>query len=56
MPGVGWMGLRREWGGEVEDEELALVLKDTMKEAGRFLLKIVRVEAEVVVVGSWAEK
>jgi len=27
-----------------------------MEEAGKALLKIVSVEAEVVVVGSWAEK
>jgi hypothetical protein len=35
---------------------VALILKRTMKEAGRSLLKIVPVEAEVVVADSWAEK
>jgi len=35
---------------------VALILKKTMKEAGRALLMIVPVEAEVVIVGSWAEK
>ena len=40
---------------EAEDEA-TLILKETMKEAGRFLLKIVPVEADVVVVGSSAEK
>jgi DNA polymerase I-like protein with 3'-5' exonuclease and polymerase domains len=40
---------------EVTDE-LALILEETMEEAGRTLLKIVPVEAEVVVVGSWARK
>ena len=37
-------------------DEVALILKETMEEAGRSLLKIVPVEAGVVVVGSWAEK
>jgi hypothetical protein len=36
--------------------EAALILKDTMEEAGRALLKAVPVEAEVVIVGSWAAK
>ena len=35
---------------------VALILKDTMDEAGGALLKIVAVEAEVAVVDSWAEK
>jgi hypothetical protein len=33
-----------------------LPLKETMEGAGRALLKIVPLEAEVAVVGSWAEK
>ena len=37
-------------------DEVALILKETMEEAGRTLLKIVLVEAEVVVVGSWVKK
>jgi DNA polymerase I-like protein with 3'-5' exonuclease and polymerase domains len=37
-------------------DEVALILKDIMEEAGRTLLKIVPVEAQVVIVGSWAEK
>jgi len=37
-------------------DEVALALKKTMEEAGRTLLKIAPVEAEVVVVDSWAEK
>jgi len=40
---------------EAEDE-VALILKDTMEEAGTALLKTVPVEAEIVVVSSWAEK
>ena len=40
---------------EAEDE-VALILKETMEEAGRTLLKIILVEAEVVIVGSSAEK
>jgi hypothetical protein len=35
---------------------MALILKETMEEAGRSFLKVVPVEAEVVVVESWAEK
>jgi hypothetical protein len=35
---------------------VALILKDTMEEAGRVLLKIIPVEAEVVITDSWAEK
>jgi hypothetical protein len=35
---------------------VALTLKDIMEEAGGSLLKIVPVEAEVVIVDSWAEK
>jgi DNA polymerase I-like protein with 3'-5' exonuclease and polymerase domains len=38
------------------EDEVALILKETMEEAGRSLLKTVPVEAEVVVVGGWAEK
>jgi hypothetical protein len=34
---------------------VAFLLKETMEEAGKVLLKTVPVEAEVVVVGSWAE-
>jgi DNA polymerase I-like protein with 3'-5' exonuclease and polymerase domains len=37
-------------------DKVAFILKETMEEAGRALLKIIPVEAEVVVVGSWAEK
>jgi hypothetical protein len=37
-------------------DEVAHILKETMEEAGRTLLKTVPVEAQVVVVGSWAEK
>jgi DNA polymerase I-like protein with 3'-5' exonuclease and polymerase domains len=37
-------------------ETVALTLKNTMEEAGRALLKIAPVEAEVVVANSWAEK
>jgi len=35
---------------------VALILKETMEEAGSVLLRIVPVEVEVVIVGSWAEK
>jgi hypothetical protein len=35
---------------------VALILKETMEEAGRALLKVVPVEAKVVIVDSWAEK
>lgn len=37
-------------------DEVALILKETMEETGRSFLKVVPVEAEVVVRGSWAEK
>jgi len=37
-------------------DEVVLILKDTMEEAGGALLKIVPVEAEVVIADSWAEK
>jgi DNA polymerase I-like protein with 3'-5' exonuclease and polymerase domains len=37
-------------------ETVALILKDTMEEAGRALLKIAPVEAGVVIADSWAEK
>jgi len=37
-------------------DEVALMLKETMKEAGRALLKIVPAEVDVVTVDSWAEK
>ena len=37
-------------------ETVALILKETMEEAGRALLKIVPVEAEVVIAVSWAER
>jgi DNA polymerase I-like protein with 3'-5' exonuclease and polymerase domains len=37
-------------------DEVALALEKTMEEAGRTLLKIVPVEAEVVIADSWAEK
>jgi len=37
-------------------DEVALILKEAMEEAGRSFLKIASVEAEVVVVDSWAEK
>jgi len=40
---------------EVTDE-VALILKETMEEAGTSFLKVVPIEAEVVIVGSWAEK
>jgi len=36
--------------------KVALILKDTMEEAGGALLKTIPVEAEVVTVDSWAEK
>ena len=35
---------------------VALTLKETMKEAGGALLKVVPVKAEVVIADSWAEK
>jgi hypothetical protein len=35
---------------------VALILKEIMEEAGRVLVKAVPVEAEVVIVGSWAKK
>jgi hypothetical protein len=35
---------------------MALILKDTMEEAGRSFLKVAPVRAEVVIVDSWAEK
>ena len=37
-------------------EEVALILEKIMEEAERVLLKAVPVEAQVVVVDSWAEK
>ena len=37
-------------------DEVAPILKDTMEEAGSVFLKIVPVEAEVVIANSWAEK
>jgi DNA polymerase I-like protein with 3'-5' exonuclease and polymerase domains len=37
-------------------DEVALILKETMEEAGSAFLKAVPVEVGVVVVGSWAEK
>jgi DNA polymerase I-like protein with 3'-5' exonuclease and polymerase domains len=37
-------------------DEVGLILKDTIEEAGRTWLEIVPVEAEVVIVDSWAEK
>jgi DNA polymerase I-like protein with 3'-5' exonuclease and polymerase domains len=40
---------------EVTDE-VALILKEIMEEAGRSLLKVAPIEAEVVAVNSWAEK
>lgn len=36
-------------------DEVALTLKDTMEEAGKGLLKIVPVEAQVFIVGSWVK-
>jgi len=38
------------------NDEVALILKGTMEEAGRVLLKIVLVEAGVVIGDSWAGK
>jgi hypothetical protein len=35
---------------------VALILKETMEEAGSVFLRIVPVEAEVVIADSWAEK
>jgi DNA polymerase I-like protein with 3'-5' exonuclease and polymerase domains len=35
---------------------VALILKEIMEEAGRSFLKVVPVEAEVVIADSWAEK
>jgi len=37
-------------------DEVGLILQETMEEAGNAMPKIVPVEAEVVVAGSWAEK
>jgi len=37
-------------------DEVAFILKETMEESGRTLLKIVPVEADIVVVDTWAEK
>ena len=37
-------------------DEVALILKETMEETGRSFLKTVPIEAEVVIVGSSAEK
>ena len=37
-------------------DEVALIFKRTMEEAGKTLLKIVPAEVEVVIAGSWAEK
>jgi DNA polymerase I-like protein with 3'-5' exonuclease and polymerase domains len=37
-------------------DEVGLILQETMEEAGNAMLKIVPLEAEVVVAGSWAEK
>jgi len=37
-------------------DKVALILKETMEEAGRSFLKIASVEDDVVIVGSWAEK
>ena len=37
-------------------DEVALILKETMEVLGMFFRRIVPVEAEVVVVDSWAEK
>jgi DNA polymerase I-like protein with 3'-5' exonuclease and polymerase domains len=35
---------------------VALILKETMEETVRSFLKVVPVEADVVIVDSWAEK
>lgn len=37
-------------------DEVFLILKRTMEEAGRTMLKAVSIEAEVVIANSWAEK
>jgi DNA polymerase I-like protein with 3'-5' exonuclease and polymerase domains len=37
-------------------DEVALILKNTMEEAGKAFLKTVPVEAGVVIVDSWSEK
>jgi DNA polymerase-1 len=37
-------------------DEVALTLKRTMEEAGSVFLKIVPVEAEVVIANCWAER
>jgi DNA polymerase I-like protein with 3'-5' exonuclease and polymerase domains len=37
-------------------DEVAPILKETMEEAGRALLKIASVKVEVVVADSWEEK
>ncbi len=37
-------------------ETVVLILKETIEEAGGAMLKIVPVEAEVVIADSWAEK
>ena len=39
-----------------EEDEVALIPKEMMEEAGRMPLKIVSVEAQVLVVGSWAKR
>jgi len=37
-------------------DEVALILKETMEEAGKSVVKTVPVEADVIIVSSWAEK
>ena len=37
-------------------DEVAIILKETMEEVGRTLLKIVPIKADVGVVASWAER
>ncbi|HMK77570.1 MAG TPA: hypothetical protein VK568_15515 [Thermodesulfobacteriota bacterium] len=37
-------------------DDVALILKETMEDAGRVLLKTVPVEAQMVVGGTWADK
>jgi DNA polymerase I-like protein with 3'-5' exonuclease and polymerase domains len=54
---VGWVHFEILLETPIEaTDEVALILKRRMEEAGRNFLKIVPVQAEVVIVDSWAEK
>jgi hypothetical protein len=50
---IQWNHLEARFGAP---DEVALILKEPMEEAGRVFLKTIPVEPEVVIVGSWAEK